>query len=140
MRVVFLEPGKEAYVDEIDSSLEAMEEAVGGFIEPCYGFTKDEGLCIIGSEDAKKRDDWKITRVLCDDDGAIYDIVAGRAFVCAMDDDGKFSGLNDDQIETVMSYYRYPETLHIMPSGILIRTHLESEMGPEFEMEEMELD
>ena len=49
-------------------------------------------------------------------------------------------GLNDDQIETVMSYYQYPETLHIMPSGILIRTHLESEMGPEFEMEEMELD
>lgn len=48
MRVVFLEPGKEAYIGEIDSSLEAMQAAVDGYIEPIYGF-EDVNLCIIGN-------------------------------------------------------------------------------------------
>ena len=38
IRVVMLQPGKTARVEEIDSSLEGMQSIVGGLIEPFYPF------------------------------------------------------------------------------------------------------
>ena len=134
MRVVFLEPGKEAYVDEIDSSLKAMQAAVGGYIEPIYGFPEDENLCIVGNEAAKMEENWRVSRVLRDEAGNIYDVLAGRAFVCAVDDEN-FIGLNDDQIQTVMASYRYPEHVLMISSGLVALPYPEPEIDAEFEME-----
>ena len=51
IRVVMLQPGKMARVEEIDSSLEGMQSIVGGLIEPFYPF--EEMVCIICNEEGK---------------------------------------------------------------------------------------
>lgn len=133
MRVVFLEPGKEAYIGEIDSSLEAMQAAVDGYIEPIYGF-EDVNLCIIGNEEAKMVEDWRVSRALRDEDGNIYDVLAGKAFVCAIDGEN-FVGLNDDQVQMAMACYRYPEHVLMTSSGLVALPYPETTMDVEFEMD-----
>lgn len=49
--VVMLEPGKEARIAKIGSSLEAMQEAVGGYIEAVYPF--EDTVCIVCNEKGK---------------------------------------------------------------------------------------
>ena len=51
IRVVMLQPGKLARVEEIDASLEGMQQIVGGLIEPFYPF--EEQVCIICNEEGK---------------------------------------------------------------------------------------
>ena len=139
MRVVFLEPGKEAYVGEVGSSLKEMQEAVGGLIDPISGFS-DMDLCIIGNEEAKLAEDWRVCRALRDPEGNIYDILAGKAFVCAFDDEN-FVGLTDEQIQAVVKQYQYPEHILITSSGFVALPYsepeadLDEDFEEEFEME-----
>ena len=51
IRVVLLKPGKLAQTVEIGASLESMQAAVGGDIEPLYPF--EEAVCIICNEEGK---------------------------------------------------------------------------------------
>ena len=52
IKVVVLEPGKEARIAEIDNSLESMQSFVGGYIEPFYPVA-EEDVCIIVNEEGK---------------------------------------------------------------------------------------
>ena len=36
MRILKVEPGKQAYEKEIDNTLESLQEEVGGLIQPIY--------------------------------------------------------------------------------------------------------
>ena len=94
---------------------------------------RDENLCIIGNEEAKVEEDWRVSRALRDEAGNIYDVLAGRAFVCAVDDEN-FIGLNDDQIQTIMASYRYPEHVLMTSSGLVALPYPEPEIDAEFEM------
>lgn len=51
MRVVLLEPGKQARITEIDRSLHGMQRAVGGGIEAMYPF--EEPVCIVCNREGK---------------------------------------------------------------------------------------
>ena len=51
MRVVICEPGKLSRIAEIQSGLESLQQVVGGYIEPYYGF--EEEVCIICNEEGK---------------------------------------------------------------------------------------
>ena len=51
IKVVLLEPGKEARITEIGRSLEQMQAVVGGSIEACYPF--EEEVCIVCNEEGK---------------------------------------------------------------------------------------
>ena len=52
IRVVYLEPGKLARITEIGTSLEELQQAVGGgFIEPFYPF--EEQVCIVCNDEGK---------------------------------------------------------------------------------------
>lgn len=51
MKVVLLEPGKMAKVVEMGTSLEAMQQAVGGMIEAYYPFAEE--VCIVCNEEGK---------------------------------------------------------------------------------------
>lgn len=115
MRVVFLEPDREAYVGEIGTDLKDMQEAVGGYIEPIYAFESDS-MCIIGNEEAKLVPDWKVSRALKMPDGQVYDTIAGKAFVCAIDGE-EFVGLSDEQVECAIRQYKYPEYLIATQDG-----------------------
>lgn len=51
MKVVLLEPGKQAKIADIGTSLESMQRTVGGYIEAVYPF--EEEVCIVCNEEGK---------------------------------------------------------------------------------------
>ena len=97
MKVLIVEPLKDPYVKEIDSSLESMQSIVGGLIQAIYPF--DHPVALICNEEGKLMR-LPLNRALFDKDGNIVDIIAGTFFICSAPADSEnFESLTDEQIE-----------------------------------------
>ena len=77
MKVLFIEPGKPPRPAIIPQTLAAMQKAVGGLIQAVYPF--DDPVALICNEEAKL-EGLPLNRALRDEDGNIYDIIAGTFF------------------------------------------------------------
>lgn len=98
MKILVVEPLKEPYVKELDGSLESMQAIVGGLIQSIYPFDHPEIALICNDEGKLMR--LLLNRALFDDQGNIYDIIAGTFFICsAPSDSDSFASLTDEQIE-----------------------------------------
>ena len=102
MRIVVVEPGKPAYESEIENSLSAEQEIVGGYIEVVYN---DDDTIIICNEEGKLQG-LKGNRHL--DNGT--SIIAGTFFI---DGDGgeDFRSLTDEETEKYLNKYAQPEEI-----------------------------
>ena len=105
IRVVLLEPEKEARVVEINPSLQSMQSVVGGLIEAVYPF--EEQVCIVCNEEGKLQG-LPLNRALRDADGHIYDIIAGTAFLCDCSGED-FGSLTDAQVAKYLALFKHPE-------------------------------
>ena len=74
MTVLAVEPGKRPYVKEVDNSLEGLQKEVDGTIEAIYPF--DDPVALICNEEGKLRG-LALNRGLRDEDGVLYDVIAG---------------------------------------------------------------
>ena len=107
MTVLIVEPGKKPRKAEIDGSLEGMQQVVGGYIQAIYPF-KDP-VALICNEEGKLLA-LPFNRALRDEDGDIYDIVAGTFFLCsAPPDSDRFEDLSDELMEKYTQRFCYPE-------------------------------
>lgn len=108
MKIIKLEPQKTPEVIEIERTLEAMQQVVGGYIEPHYPF--NDTVSLLMSENGKLQN-IPLNRVLRHQDtGQIYDVVCGTCFLIgAPNDNDEFTDLTEEQIEKYMKYYRLPE-------------------------------
>jgi len=98
MIVLIVEPLKEPYAKEIDGGLESMQKLVGGTIQAIYPFD-DAEVALICNDDGKLLR-LPLNRALFDEQGNIYDIIAGTFFICsAPPDSNSFASLTDEQIE-----------------------------------------
>lgn len=79
MKILLVEPGKEPVLKEIDGSLKSMQEIVGGTIQALYPF--EEPVALICNDEGKLLG-LPLNRALRDEEGRIYDIVAGTFFLC----------------------------------------------------------
>ena len=81
MKVLIVEPYKTPYLKDIEPGLASLQREVKGSIEAVYPF-QDEA-CIICNEDGKllKMD---LNRALRDEDGDVYDIIAGTFLVAGL--------------------------------------------------------
>lgn len=105
IRVVLCEPGKYARIADIDSSLEGLQAAVGGgLIEAVYPF--DEPVCIVCNKE-RKINGMILNRAI-KENGKIQDIIAGPFFICGCSTD-RFTGLNENQQQTYLKKFHYPE-------------------------------
>jgi hypothetical protein len=105
IKVVVLEPGKPARAEEIESSLEAMQELVGGYIEGMYPF--EEEVCIVCNEEGKMNG-IALNRAIYGESGEIVDIIAGPCFIC--DSSGEnFGSLSAEQLDRYTNKFKYPE-------------------------------
>ena len=95
MNVLVVEPEKTPYMANIGSDLKAMQDAVGGSIEPVYPF--DEPVALVCNEDGKILG-MKLNRALRDENGVIYDIIAGKFLVCGLGEDD-FTSLTPELAE-----------------------------------------
>ena len=103
--VLIVEPGKEPYAKEIDSGLESLQHEVGGYIEAVYPF--EEPVAIVCNEEAKL-EGLPLNRALRDDDGDIYDIVAGTFMLVGLTEDS-FGSLTPELMQQFTDHFKTPE-------------------------------
>ncbi len=104
MNALMIEPGTLPRQTAIQDNLAAIQQAVGGPIQAIYPFP--EPVVLICHEEVKLLD-LPLNRALREEDGEIYDIIAGPFFLCeAPPDSESFTGLTPEQM------HRYEERFH----------------------------
>ena len=118
MKVLVVEPLKKPYVKEIDSGLASLQHEVGGYIQAVYPW--EEPCAIICDEESKLKGA-ELNRALRDEDGHIYDIVAGTFLIVGLSENS-FTSLTDEQIQQFSEKFATPEmflrinhTIVVMP-------------------------
>lgn len=109
IKVVIVRPDEEARIEEIENTLEAKQEIVGGWIEAIYPW--DEEAALICNEEGK------ITgmdpcRVLRDETGAALDVICGPFLIVGLTEDD-FGGLSDDLAEKYCNMFKDIEYMKI---------------------------
>ena len=107
MQVLVVEPERRPEVREINDSLSAMQEIVGGLIQPIYPF--EEPVALVCNDEGKLLD-LPANRGLRNKDGQIYDIVCGTFFLCgAPPDSDHLTSLTPEQIQRYQERFYAPE-------------------------------
>ena len=108
MNVLLVPPLEPPRAAELDNTLEAMQQAVGGPIQAVYPF--EEPVALICHEEGKLVG-LPLNRCLrLEDTGEIYDIVAGTFFLCAAPPDSEdFESLTAEQMEHYRRRFARPE-------------------------------
>lgn len=113
MKVLLVEPGKVPRPVEIGNTLEDMQNVVGGLIQAVYPF--EEPVALICNEEGKLLG-LPLNRSLRDEEGQVYDIVAGTFFLCAAPPDSEhFESLSEGQLVHYQELFRTPE---LFPGGV----------------------
>ena len=81
MTVLYVKPGEKPKRIEIENDLEALQRAVGGYIEAVYPY--EDPVALIVNEEGKLNG-LPLNRALRDEDNEIYDIVAGTFLVVGL--------------------------------------------------------
>lgn len=106
IRVVMVEPEKEARIVEIESNLDAMQHAVQGDIEAVYPFEDDAALVV---NEEGKITGLPLNRALYYD-GEMIDIMAGTFFICAAPPESEhFESLSEEQADKYLKMFKEPE-------------------------------
>ena len=105
MKVLVVEPGKVPYEQEIDSGLEPLQAAVGGSIQAVYPY--DDPVALVCNEEGKIMG-LPLNRALSDDEGNIYDIIAGKFLIVGLGAES-FDSLPDDLLEKYKEQFKCPE-------------------------------
>lgn len=117
MKILLVEPGKEPVLKESDCSLKSMQEIVGGTIQAIYPF--EEPVALICNDEGKLLG-LPLNRALRDENGQIYDIVAGTFFLCgAPEDSDSFGSLTDGAMQAFKQRFAAPE-LFLNINGTLV--------------------
>ena len=107
MKVLVVRPMELPAVQEIDHTLSAMQELVGGTIQAVYPF--DDPVALIANDEGKLLG-LPLNRALRDEEGEIYDVIAGTFFICgAPPDSESFASLADEQMDYWMERFAKPE-------------------------------
>ncbi len=105
IRVLLLEPNRNAKEVRIGKSLEDLQRVVGGNIEAAYYF--EDPVCLVCNEEGKINE-MPLNRSVYDKDNNLLDIIAGTAFICDCSGES-FGSLNDEQMKKYKKIFKYPE-------------------------------
>ena len=108
MRIIVVEGGKRPYEMELEHDLESLRRCVGGDIEAVYEPGGRDAALICNDEG--KLLGLPLNRALRDEEGEIYDIIAGTFFVCgAPPDSESLTSLTDEQVNYWLKRFAKPE-------------------------------
>ncbi len=110
MKILFVEPGKEAQPAEIQGDLKEMQAIVGGQIRALCPW--EDPVALICNDEGKLLS-LPLNRALED-----YDMIAGNFFICGIEGDA-FVSLSDPLMIKYQEKFRYPELIIDTPMGLL---------------------
>lgn len=116
MTVLLVEPNKYPEIKEIGTSLEDLQQAVGGNIEVMYP-TVAQDICLIVNEEGKLNG-LPLNREIKDDYDETMDIVAGSFLVTGVTEDS-FCSLTNEQIDICEKAFHQPEAFVKMGKGVM---------------------
>lgn len=125
LRVIVCRPDEYAETVEIEDRLEAMQELVGGLIEPydpLYSETdpRFENVILVCNEEGKLRQ-MKPSRAIFDEDGRLMDVIQGPFFLCYSPiDSERFESIPPDLEEKFRKKFELPEQFFQSEMGIQI--------------------
>ena len=111
MQVVIVEPKKKPMVKNIDDGLEAMQKIVGGTIQAIYPF--EEPIALICNDEGKFLN-LPLNRALWDEDGLMYDVIAGTFLVVGLGEED-FVSLSPELAQKYEEEFHQPEAF--LPLG-----------------------
>ena len=110
------------YLKEIDPGLHSLQAEVGGDIAATYPFSDPVGLVC---NDEGKLIGLELNRGLRDEDGNLYDIMAGTFLVVGLSEDS-FTSLTPEQVQKYTEHFKQPEQF-ISLNGQIIALPVEPE-------------
>ena len=116
LRVLVVEPMKKPYVKEIDSSLESLQHEVGGYIQVVYPWAE---MCGLVCDDEAKLKGKELNRALRDEDGRIYDVVAGTFLIVGLGEDN-FTSLTPEHIKQFQTLFSVSEVFVVIGGKLLV--------------------
>ncbi len=120
MKVLRVEPLVKPEIKEINGDLESLQKEVGGLIEAIYPF--DDDAVVICNEEGKING-MELNRALRDDDGEIFDIIAGPFLIAGISEDS-FAGLSEEQLKRYTEQFRKPE-MFARKNGMIVAGRLD---------------
>lgn len=114
--VVALLPGKSAQITTLRNELSDLQAAVGGgLIQVVYPF--DDTACVLCNDEGKFLG-FEPNRALRTQDGQIYDILVGNAYICGLNGEN-FGSLSEDQQQRYLQMFHDPEIFFKMGDDIV---------------------
>ena len=113
--VLLVKPGMYPQAVQIGSELEDLQKAVGGDIEAVYPYNEPVALIV---NDEGKLNGSELNRALRDNEGQIYDIVAGDFLVVGLGEDD-FCSLSPELMKQFEEHFHQPETFVRMGRSIM---------------------
>ena len=114
LTVLCVKPGKKPACIEIEAGLDALQRAVGGYIEAVYPY--EDPVALIVNEEGKLNG-LPLNRALRDEDNDIYDIVAGTFLVVGLGE-SEFASLTPALME------KYEKLFHSAEAFLTLNGHL----------------
>ena len=105
LSVLKIAPGQQPQQVEIDNDLKALQQAVGGSIDAVYPFA--DPVAIICHDEGKLMD-LPLNRALRDEDGQMYDAVAGTFLVVGLGEED-FASLTPEMAQKYERLFHQPE-------------------------------
>ncbi len=113
--VLLVEPMKAPVNIQIADNLKALQDAVGGLIQP-FNFTNDPVVIVCNEEG--KVDGLPLNRAVYDEQGEMIEIMAG-SFLIMGDGEEKFESLSADMKEKYANEFEYPEKFYKLAGKII---------------------
>lgn len=105
INVLLVKPNQIPKMVTINSDLKSLQNVVGGNIQVVYPFYDEVAIVC---NDEGKLDNLNLNRGLFDENGNLYDIIAGNFFVCDCSGED-FGSLKEEHIAKYKEMFYYPE-------------------------------
>ena len=115
MDVLLVKPGMYPQAVQIGSELKDLQKAVGGDIEAVYPFNEEVALVV---NDEGKINGSELNRALRDDNGQIYDIIAGDFLVVGLGEED-FASLSPELMKQFEKEFHQPEMFVRMGRSVM---------------------
>lgn len=116
MIVLRVDPNKAPSRVELENDLCSLQEAVGGYIEAVYPFDDPVALVV---NDEGKLNSLPLNRALRDEDGHIYDVVAGSFLVVGLGE-SDFTSLSPKLMDKYEKLFHRPEAFINMGGHLVV--------------------